>query len=120
MDLNNFTDWQKLGGAAFVLIPFLGYQIWKILKEDRKGNTIDARIDAYSVTLQATIDKLVKKLEDLGAMKDKLVADNAMFSAQLVVMKKELEDAKEEIDTHIARIKYLEKLLQDNKVAFNA
>jgi len=116
--MDTLSEWQKWGAGGAVLIPFLLYQMWKMWKEDRKGNNIDARIDAYGITLQSTIDKLAKKIDDLSAIKDKLVTDNAIFSAQLIVAKRELEEATEEIKIHVARIKYLESVLKEKGIAY--
>lgn len=114
--LNNLGDIQKLGFGGLVALPFIAYQIYRLFKDNNRGDKIDARIDAYGQNLQNTVDKLVKKLDDLSLIKDKLVADNAIFSAQLIVAKKELEDAAEEIKIHVARIKYLEGLIKEKGI----
>lgn len=118
MDLGNTAEWKSLGLGSLVIVPFILYKIWQLWQQDRKGKTVDDRIDAYSQKLQSTVDKMAAKIEELQVIREKLVTENAMFGAKLTLALSEVEDLRKEVEKHILRIKYLEGVLKDKGVTY--
>lgn len=124
LDAETLQLLQKLGigGTSIAAIAFVIWQVYlKIrqqLKDDNKSDKIDERIDKYSLTLQATVDKLVTKIETLQNTNNDLVMRSAQLSADLSIAHKEAEDLKLEIQQHINRITYLEGVLKDKGISY--
>jgi hypothetical protein len=118
-DTKILDQFKQFGAAGIPVLLFVFYQIYRLWKGDRKADTVDARIDAYSQRLQIELDKMGGKLDDLQKIRDGLVKENAAFSAQLTQAQLELSLMKDSANRHVDRIRYLEGLLKEKGISFS-
>ena len=103
-------------------IAFIVWQAWtkvrQQLKEDSKGDSIDKKIADFNNTLQQSAERLTTKLDTIQKENNDLVARCAQVSAELLIAKKEVADLTEEVEKHVARIRYLEDILKQKGVNY--
>lgn len=85
MELPDGSGWGGLGAAATALV-FGGYKIWQTLKQDSKGDNVDARIQQFTSTLQTQLDKAIARTDVLQTSYNAVVSELASAKARAEVL----------------------------------
>lgn len=88
--MDSFDSSTGIFGTAVLGGGYALYKFWQVIKQDNKGNTVDARIDSFTKTLQAQLDKATEKLDKLATEKYMLEGENALLKAKLTIAEAEI------------------------------
>lgn len=74
------------GGGGIAAISYVAWQFYKLIKsdvkQDAKGDNVDARISAFTSTLQTQLDKAITRADNLQFELSKLQITNADLSSK--------------------------------------
>lgn len=115
---DNPADWAKLGYGGVLIIPFILYKVYQMLKSDKQSDNNTNRIDAFYGNLQTQMAAMGLRLDAMREENNKLVSANALLTAKLEIAKEEVENMKLELEKHIAQIKYLRGLCDEKGVKY--
>lgn len=78
-------DPAKVGGVGGALIILAGllYAAWQRVKQDGKGDNVDARVNQFTSQLQAQLDKAIARADTLQVAYNQLQVECAKTAAQL-------------------------------------
>lgn len=78
------------GGLQVTGVAGISFVVWKLyalikndVKSDNKGDNVDARIAAFTATLQTQLDKAIARSDSLSTQLNKLQAENAVLVSQI-------------------------------------
>jgi predicted nuclease with TOPRIM domain len=85
-DLGNLNSPITIGGvvSGLIALPFILYRVYQTLKSDRKGDDVDGRISNFTTSLQAQLDKVL-------ARSDQLQKDYADVASKLAMAQARVE-----------------------------
>ena len=85
--------------AGLVALPYIVYKVYQSLKQDSKGDNVDARIESFTKTLQTSLDKAITRIDSLNVERTGLVAENAVLKAKLTIAENEIVHLRERLDS---------------------
>lgn len=118
--MDDIMQFKNLGVVGvFPLIAYGLYKVWLMLKDDKRTDTNNNRMDTFYGKLQDQVGLMGTRIDDLQKIRENLVNENANFSAQLTVAKAQIEQLREQVTQAADREKYLQDLLTKNGIAYN-
>lgn len=97
----DFTNLEKstLGAVltGIVALPFVAYKVWQMVKQDTKGDNVDARIQQFTSSLQTQLDKAIERSDKLQVAYNAVVSELASAKVRAEFLATENERLRQDL-----------------------